>query len=150
MINFDEKTSPDKVFLGYMCYEVRPYVPLPLTCFQCQKFGHVAALCKGKQRGGRCSGDHEHGKCGARTKLKCCKYGGGHSSAHRGCEANKRAMEVQRIKVPPGVTSAEAVEKVSGKEMRMGADKNCVAPLEDCHNIKTHLLLGKKCLCSLW
>ena len=27
MLIFDEERLPDKVFIGYMCYDVRPYVP---------------------------------------------------------------------------------------------------------------------------
>lgn len=38
------------------------YTPL-LRWFKCQRFGHVAAVCKGTQRCGKCSGEHEYGKC---------------------------------------------------------------------------------------
>lgn len=47
---FDEVKLPERVFIGYMSYEVRVYVPPPLTCFRCQTFGHVPAVCRGKQR----------------------------------------------------------------------------------------------------
>lgn len=72
----------------------------------------AAAVCKGKQRCGRCGGDH--GKCGEGAKLKCCNCGGEHSSAYRGCEASKKAAEVQKIRISQGVSYAEAAKVVSG------------------------------------
>lgn len=84
----------------------------PLRCFKCQRYGHVAAICKGKQRCSKCSGEHEYGKCEEGAKLKCCNCGGEHSAAYGGCEANKRMQEVQRIKVVQGVSYAEATKKV--------------------------------------
>jgi hypothetical protein len=114
MITFDEEKLPSKVYIGYMCYDVRLYIPPPLRCFKCQRFGHVAAVCKGKQRCGKCSGDHEYGKCEEGAKLKCCNCGGEHSSAYRGCEVSKRQAEVQRVKVVQGISYAEAAKTVSG------------------------------------
>ena len=58
VLTFDEPLLPKRVFLGLMSYEVRLYIPPPLRCFKCQRFGHVAAVCKGKQRCSKCSGEH--------------------------------------------------------------------------------------------
>ncbi len=63
MINFDQEKLPEKVYIGFMCNDVRLYIPPPLRCFKCQRCGHIAAVCKGKQRCGKCGGDHEYGKC---------------------------------------------------------------------------------------
>ena len=57
MITFEEKELPDKVFIGFMCY-VKLYIPPPLRSYKCQRFGHVAAVCKGKMRCSKC-GEHE-------------------------------------------------------------------------------------------
>ena len=107
------KKGPEKIFIGYMCYGVRPYVPPPLRCFKCQRFGHVGAVCKGKQRCGRCGGDHEYGKCEEGAKLQCCNCGGEHSSAYRGSGVSKTTEEVQRARVAQGIGYAEAIKKVS-------------------------------------
>ena len=60
-------------------------------------------MCKGKQRCGRCGGDHEYGKCEEGAKLKCCNCGEEHSSAYRGCEVSKKAEE--------RISDAEAAKK---------------------------------------
>lgn len=110
MLTFEEEKFPERVFVGYMSYEVKMYLPPPLGCFKCQKFGHGAAVCKRKQRCSKCSGEHEYGQCDKDSKLKCSNCGGEHSSAYRGCEVNKRMQEVQRLKVTQGLSYAEATK----------------------------------------
>ena len=130
-----------------MSYDVRLYVPPPLRCFKCQKYGHVAAVCKGKQRCGRCAGEHEYGKCERGAKLKCCNCGGEHTSAYRGCEISKRAEEVQRVKTLQGVTYAEAVRKVgvqsNGSNDKM-AGRHEIRACEGCREIKEDTLIVEK------
>ena len=100
-----------------MSYQVREYIPPPLRCYKCQKYGHVAAVCRGKARCGKCGGeDHEYGKCKQGVKVKCCNCGGEHSAAYKGCEAHKRAAEVQRVEVEEKVTYAEAIKQVKEKK----------------------------------
>lgn len=53
--------------------------------------------------------DHEYGKCGPDTKVKCCNCDGEHSAAYGGCEVTKQAMETQRYKVTNNASYAEAV-----------------------------------------
>lgn len=118
VMKFNVENLPSKVYVGYMSYEVRPYIPPPLRSFKCQKFGHIAAVCKGRQRFGRC--DHEYGKCERGAKIKCCSCEGEHSSAFRGCEVSKRAPEIQKIKHAQEISYAKATKKVH-KE----ADRTC-------------------------
>ncbi|XP_053479205.1 solute carrier organic anion transporter family member 3A1 isoform X2 [Ictalurus furcatus] len=139
MIKFDKSRLPSKVYIGYMSYEARPYIPPPLRCFKCQKYGHVAAICKGKQRCGRCAGKHEYGKCGGGVKFKCCNCGGEHSSAYHGCEASKKAAEVQQVKTLQGITYAEAVKKVSG-ERKGYKPENKDRPCGSCEKIAVSVL----------
>ena len=136
MIKIDETKLPDRVFIGYISYEVRPYVPQPLRCCKCQKYGHVAAICEGKQRCGRCAGEHEYGKCEVGAELKCFNCGGEHSSAYHGCEANKKATEVQGINSTQGITYADAAKQASGKEMRVCAEEKREEPCKGCDKVK--------------
>lgn len=116
LLYFNEEVLPVRVKVGYLSYQVRLYIPPPIRCFKCQKFGHVAAVCRGKQRCGKCGGeDHEYGKCPEGIKAKCCNCGGEHSAAYKGCGAHKRAAEVQKVKVEEKLTYAEAIKKVSIK-----------------------------------
>ncbi|KAL2076444.1 hypothetical protein ACEWY4_027972 [Coilia grayii] len=112
LLTFDELMLPQKVFTGFMSYDVRVYVPPPLRCFKCQRYGHVAAICKSKTRCSKCGGEHNYGECAEGATQKCCNCGGNHSAAYGGCEVFKRMREVQRIKVEHGMSYAEAVKQV--------------------------------------
>ena len=103
---------PSKVQMGYMCYPVREYIPHPLRCFKCQRFGHVAAQCRGKIRCSKCGSEHEYGQCGDNTELKCCNCGGRHSAAYGGCVKQKEAKEVQKYKITHKVSYAEAIKHI--------------------------------------
>ena len=121
-----EGAIKDKVTIGYLSYPVREFVPRPLRCFKCQRFGHIAGQCRAKPRCAKCAGEHEYGKCEAEAKAKCCNCGGDHSAAYQGCEAQIKAKEVQKYKVQNKVTYAEAIKQVKGPQG--GASVGVVEP----------------------
>lgn len=45
-----ENVMPKRIRMGYLSYDVREFIPAPLRCFKCQRMGHTAGQCKGKQR----------------------------------------------------------------------------------------------------
>lgn len=66
-------------------YEIRPRV---IKCNNCQKFGHIARLCRSKTKCGKCALGHETRSCTINDakKFKCAHCEGNHSSGYRGCE----------------------------------------------------------------
>ena len=62
-----------------MCFPVRPYVPPPLWGYKCQRYGHIAVACNGKQGFAECGGVHRFEDCGDNVQAKCCNCGGQHS-----------------------------------------------------------------------
>lgn len=98
VLTFNCKNLPERIKIGYVCYTVRPYVRPALRCFNCQRLGHVAAVCKGKRRCCKCGGDHDYGQCGEGVEPKCCNCGGPHSAAFLGCKAQKQATEAMKLK----------------------------------------------------
>lgn len=101
---------PDKVYIGFVSYTVRPYIPPPRRCFKCQKYSHVAAVCK--QRCARCGENHEYGNCEQGMHPKCCNCGGEHRARYGGCVEHKKAIKVQNVKISEGLSYAEAFKKV--------------------------------------
>ncbi len=93
--------------LGYLCFRVKKYERPPLRCFNCQRFGHVAAACKGKRRCGKCSEDHDFKEC--KNQIKCCNCGGTHVAAYRGCPVHAKADVVQKMRDENKISYAEAV-----------------------------------------
>ena len=40
-LTFDRPSLPDRIRCGFLNLQVRQYVPNPLRCFKCQRFGHT-------------------------------------------------------------------------------------------------------------
>lgn len=135
LIQFSTKEMPTELFFGYMRYNVREFIHKPMRCFKCQKFGHVAKLCKGEKRCAKCGGAHDYGECGEGTIPKCCNCGGAHSAAYWGCEVMRRETEINNVKMKSKVTYAEAVKRVdqsrsSGRSRREAASEGWIMTQE--------------------
>ncbi|XP_055938127.1 uncharacterized protein LOC129968296 [Argiope bruennichi] len=64
---------PKTILAGYARYKVRPYIPTPLRCFNCQRFGHSKNACLGKQTCSRCASfGHSSTECNADPKCINC------------------------------------------------------------------------------
>ncbi|KAL0148948.1 hypothetical protein M9458_055752 [Cirrhinus mrigala] len=116
VLQFEGDATPKRLTIGYMSYFLRPYVPKPLRCYNCQRFGHVAAMCKEKRRCARCGGNHNYGQCGEGVLPKCCNCGGEHNVAYGGCKVMKEAVQVQKVRMGQNVSYAEAVKMVRNQD----------------------------------
>ena len=119
LLEFEEEILPMKVTLGYLSYSVREYVPKPMRCYNCQRFGHTAKYCKGKRRCPKCGEDHEFKDC-RQEQPKCCSCGGSHSVAYGGCEVMKKEVLIQQVRTQNKTTYAEAVKMVKQREGQGG------------------------------
>lgn len=124
LLEFKDEVLPEKVMVGYMSFRVRAYVPPPIRCFKCQRYGHIASVCKGKQRCGRCGGEHAYGECGSNSTIKCCNCGGDHTAAYGGCIRRKQAVEIQQVRTEQKVTYAEAVKIVDSGKRKEGLSQS--------------------------
>ena len=63
-ITFDRPTLPDYIKIGYLRVPVQIYIPNPLRCYNCQKFGHGSKFCRSSQICGKCGKpDHKIEDC---------------------------------------------------------------------------------------
>ena len=84
LLHFDSCVAAEVVRLGYLNFETKLYIPKPLRCFKCNRFGHVSANCKCNVRCTTCAQNHKTKSC-TETVLKCSNCGGEHSAASRQC-----------------------------------------------------------------
>ncbi|GBM70064.1 hypothetical protein AVEN_124121-1 [Araneus ventricosus] len=75
ILTFDSAKLPEHIKAGYMRLSVRAYIPNPLSCFKCQRFGHSKTSCRGILTCARCAEvGHESTDCtrGENKKIIFC------------------------------------------------------------------------------
>ncbi|GBN81757.1 hypothetical protein AVEN_191949-1 [Araneus ventricosus] len=71
IFTFDSAKLPENIKAGYMRLSVRTYIPNPLRCFKCQRFGHSKTSCRGTLTCARCAEvGHESTDCTRTEKQK--------------------------------------------------------------------------------
>ena len=71
ILHFNQVDLPKEVSVGYVKVKVRPFVPSPMRCFRCLRFGHTRERCRNQPACGKCSSrDHSSDSCTAET-LRC-------------------------------------------------------------------------------
>ena len=136
LLTFDGDSLPPRVFIGCLSFQVKKYERPPLRCFKCQRFGHVAASCRGSQRCTKCGGEHDLLECDV-TDTKCCNCGGTHMASFRGCLHFEKAKRVQDVKEQHKISYAEALKKVEGRSdnvsVFVGSHSQIPDPSTSCH-----------------
>jgi hypothetical protein len=111
LVTFEGRNLPELVYLGYMAFSVKPFVPSPLRCFHCQRYGHIADVCKSKIICPRCSGTHKFSDC-PQTEKRCSNCHGDHSASYGGCPEKKRVTNILKLSVANQIPIAEAKKQL--------------------------------------
>ncbi|GFW95698.1 uncharacterized protein TNCV_19291 [Trichonephila clavipes] len=115
---------------AYLHCPVRPYIPNPLRCFQCQRFGHSKTVCRGQPTCSRCA-EVGHDSCDCKAKERCVNCKGDHSSFSRSCPTWILEKEITAVKIKNKLSYPEARRvvslrtPVSGKSYASAANKTC-------------------------
>ena len=97
-LTFDFPKPPEKIKIGYYIANVQPYIPNPLRCFQCQKFGHSKRWCKNKPACWKCGCEgHDGSECTSETTC-CLNCKGDHYASSKSCPVWIQEKEIQRVK----------------------------------------------------
>ena len=120
VITFKGESLPNKVFLGYRAYTVKQFIPRPLRCFKCQRFGHVSTKCQHQPRCYKCGEEHDGRECSKpQEEHKCCNCGSPHSAAYNKCPEYTKVEEIIRIKTTEKTSYAQAAKLVNGKSTNL-------------------------------
>ena len=68
--------------------KVKQFIPQPVQCFKCQRFGHKSQECRSNQRCLLCAGLHAHSDC-PRTEQNCANCKGKHPANANICPVKK-------------------------------------------------------------
>ncbi|KAK4877083.1 hypothetical protein RN001_009589 [Aquatica leii] len=111
---FNKNKLPNDIKAAYINVKVRPYIPLPTKCFNCQQFGHPAKFCKSKQMCECGKTPHaEEEPC--LDPPKCINCEGMHTSRSPNCPIYIKEKVVMEVKAKHNLTYREAKSIVYGK-----------------------------------
>ncbi|GBM60249.1 hypothetical protein AVEN_248528-1 [Araneus ventricosus] len=113
-ITFHFPKLPEFIYAGFIKLPVRAYIPNPLRCFMCQRFGHSQGNCRGTLT---CAEkDNDSKQCTAQEKCVNCK--GDHIAYSRVCP--RWQLEKQITAVKEQISYPEAHRKVLNTTLTTG------------------------------
>ncbi|GBM61180.1 hypothetical protein AVEN_178229-1 [Araneus ventricosus] len=107
VLTFHSPKLPQSIKAGYMNLAVKPYIPNPLRCFKCQRFGHSKLACRGTLACARC-GEKNHDSLQCTAQEKCANCKGNHTSHSRSCPSWQFEKEVISVKIKQQISYPEA------------------------------------------
>ena len=110
-LTFNSPKLPTAIQVGYLNVKVEPYIPNPIRCFSCQKFGHLSKNCNKPPACANC-GSIEHDFNSCQQPSKCLNCDQEHPSSSKKCEKWILEKEIQKTKVTFNIPYHEARAKV--------------------------------------
>ena len=92
-LTFGSPELPKEITVGYLKVKVALFVPNPMCCFNCNKFGHTSQRCKVAAKCTGCGKDKHEGQCEG-PKL-CSNCSCPHASSAKDCPVWKKEKEIQ-------------------------------------------------------
>ena len=155
LLQFDSTTLPRTVDIGYMRFNIKQYIPPSLRCYKCNRFGHILANCRSKERCSKCGGEHKFNNCEAST-MKCVNCNGNHTAASKSYARYQEEIQVLKIKNEKKITYLEAAKQYSERTSGPTDNANAIqfnnnnrhtdefSPLPTDHALPTHCAITNK------
>ena len=147
ILTFNSHTIPKEIKVGYMKINVEIYIPNPLQCFKCQKFGHHQDRCTRSPVCGRCGESGQHNDC--KNDFKCANCQGNHGASARNCVIWKREKEVTKIKHTNNISYIEARKLVETRTYAETTKKSTPTNTQNNHIYETVMDKKFDVLCKL-
>ena len=106
ILTFEKPAPPSEMKIGYLKVDVSLYIPNPLRCFKCQRYGHGSSTCTRESVCPRCGSTGHDQNCQALPN--CLNCGGDHMATSKDCPVWKREKEIQKVKTQNRITYPEA------------------------------------------
>ena len=104
---------PKEITVGYLKVNVVLFVPNPMRCFNCTRFGHMSHRYKVVAKCTGCGKDKHEGQCEG-SKL-CSNCNGPHASSAKDCPVWQKEKEIQRVRIEKCISFPEARQLVKAK-----------------------------------
>lgn len=107
VLTFNTPTPPKDIRAAYMKIDVEPYIPNPLRCFKCQRFGHGKSSCNRNAVCARC-GLEGHEDSGCQATHHCANCSGNHPAYSRECPTWCIQRDITKVKTEKNISFFEA------------------------------------------
>ena len=106
-LTFDDPTPPESIDIGYIRTPIQPYIPNPLRCYGCQRFGHAKKFCSSTPNCSNCGlPGHVSDNC---NNPKCCyNCKGDHDAFSKICPNWIKEKEIVVIKTKNNISYPQA------------------------------------------
>ena len=112
LLTFGMPVLPKNIKVGFYHMKIDVFVPNPLRCFKCQRFGHGQTNCKSSEACFRCGEEGHDGKnCHKEHKCRNCK--GDHMASSKKCPIWMKEKEIQKVKSEKRIPYHEAKKLVN-------------------------------------
>lgn len=123
IVTFAATSLPSELSIGYEKVKIRPYIPLPLKCKNCCRFGHLAKFCNNKQTCFNCSDEFhlkdENDVCSLTQVCINCKENNNnnnnHSANDKSCPIFLKEKEIQAIITLEKTNRKTAIKKYNDR-----------------------------------
>ncbi len=111
LLTFSVATLPQNIKAGYHNIKVDVFIPNPLRCYKCQRYGHGVSRCTNSHVCHRCgSEDHEGTDCHQTPKCRNCQ--GSHMASSKECPVWIRESKISKLKFTRNISFQEARKQV--------------------------------------
>ena len=106
LLTFGMPTLPTNIQVGLYQMKIDMFVPNPLRCLKCQRFGHGQNTCRGCETCFKCEEGHDGKSC--QKDPMCKNRKGDHMSSSMQCPILKKEKEILKVKTEKKFTHPEA------------------------------------------
>ncbi|GBO31975.1 hypothetical protein AVEN_179546-1 [Araneus ventricosus] len=118
ILTFNTTKLPTTIKAGFLSCPVKPYIPNPLRCFNCQKFGHSKTACRGKLTCSKCSTvGHSCNDCTS-SDIKCRNCTQAHTADSKLCPQFKTEKKIQELRVKKNIPYSEAKKLIPDQNLQ--------------------------------
>lgn len=126
ILTFNSPTLPAAVKVGYLNVKVNVYIPNPIRCFKCQRYGHFKTNCNRAEACEKCGQDGHTSEACANV-AHCINCNGAHPANSKDCPKWNEEKMIQKLKVTGNLSYREARDKFNQENSRLVTYATAVA-----------------------
>ncbi|KAJ8018887.1 hypothetical protein HOLleu_42882 [Holothuria leucospilota] len=125
ILTFNTPKPPTTLKIGYLQVRVEVYIPNPVRCFNCQRYGHFKTNCSRAASCEKC-GQEGHAGDTCEESPRCVNCQGCHSANDRTCPKWVEEKQIQKIKASSNITYKEARETFLSQDSQLKSHAGAV------------------------